>query len=163
MSRHSREGIALFDLERVDRLRFLRLVGAPVLRKFGTRKWHKVECWHWMGAKGKDGYGKFKMQKKLHYAHRAAYVLFVAPIPDGMTVNHRCLCTSCVNPMHLELVSIAENVADKNRRAAKEAIRMRGVRMKQRAETHKPSPHSDCPHCSGSIESDYCAQCGRRW
>jgi hypothetical protein len=42
-------------------------------------------------------------------AHRAAYTLLVAPIPDGLTIDHLCRNTSCVNPAHLEPVTQREN------------------------------------------------------
>jgi hypothetical protein len=47
-------------------------------------------------------------------AHRFAYELLVGPIPDGLALDHLCLTTGCVNPAHLEPVTVAEN----SRRAA---------------------------------------------
>ena len=43
------------------------------------------------------------------YAHRFAYEAFVAPIPDGMHIDHLCAVKHCVNPAHMELVKPAEN------------------------------------------------------
>jgi hypothetical protein len=42
-------------------------------------------------------------------AHRAAYRLFVGPIPDGYEVDHLCQNRGCVNPDHLEAVPLKEN------------------------------------------------------
>jgi hypothetical protein len=46
--------------------------------------------------------------------HRVAYTDAVGPIPDGLTIDHLCRTRTCVNPAHLEPVSLAENI----RRAA---------------------------------------------
>jgi hypothetical protein len=44
------------------------------------------------------------------YAHRSVYVHLRGPIPPGMTIDHLCRNRSCVNPDHLEVVSLKENV-----------------------------------------------------
>lgn len=49
---------------------------------------------------------------KLLRAHRAAYELFVGPIPVGMWVLHRCDNPPCVNPHHLFLGTNTDNVHD---------------------------------------------------
>lgn len=38
------------------------------------------------------------------------YEAFVGPIPDGLQIDHLCRVRHCVNPAHLEPVTIAENV-----------------------------------------------------
>lgn len=74
--------------------------------------------WLWSGCRDKKGYGQFRMNSRAHWAHRLSYATFVGPIPDGMTVNHKreCLIPRCVCPDHLELLTIAENTAEGNRR-----------------------------------------------
>lgn len=42
-------------------------------------------------------------------AHRVAYESLHGVIPAGMTVDHACFNTRCVNPDHLRLMSLAEN------------------------------------------------------
>ncbi|WP_411732175.1 HNH endonuclease signature motif containing protein [Paeniglutamicibacter sp.] len=75
--------------------------------------WAKVRktnsCWVWTAAKVK-GYGKFQK----HRAHRWSYEHLVGPIPEGLTLDHLCRNRACVNPEHLEPVTVEENV----RRAA---------------------------------------------
>jgi len=46
----------------------------------------------------------------MQYAHRFGYELLVGPIPTGLTLDHLCRVRTCVNPAHLEPVSIGENV-----------------------------------------------------
>jgi len=67
-------------------------------------------CWIWTGTKSWNGYGKFFLDGKLTEAHRAAYRLFVGPIPQGLELDHLCRVRACVNPEHLEPVTHAENV-----------------------------------------------------
>jgi hypothetical protein len=77
-----------------------------------TRFWSKVskDCWFWIGSKGRGGYGSFRVDGKNRLAHRVAYELARGTIPPGMTVDHLCRIPACVNPDHLELCSLAENV-----------------------------------------------------
>lgn len=43
-------------------------------------------------------------------AHRFAYELLVGPIPTGLTLDHLCRRPACVNPSHLEPVSLRDNI-----------------------------------------------------
>lgn len=67
-------------------------------------------CWEWRGRTGSpSGYGYFSVDYKEVRAHRYAYQLLVGPIPDGLTIDHLCRNPSCVNPDHLEPVTMREN------------------------------------------------------
>jgi hypothetical protein len=80
-----------------------------------SRFWDKVanigaeptDCWPWDAFTRRDGYGLFGHPTR--YAHRVAYELLVGPIPEGLTLDHLCRNRSCVNPAHLEPVSLPEN------------------------------------------------------
>lgn len=71
------------------------------------------KCWLWVGrtAHGRDydDYGILDFDQKPRRAHRVSYTLFVGPIPDGMVLDHLCRRKECVNPAHLEVVTMAEN------------------------------------------------------
>ena len=80
------------------------------------RFWSKVQmstesddCWPWIGSTTPRGYGKISVAGRLSYAHRVSFELHVRPIPSGLTIDHLCRNTSCVNPSHLEPVTQAVN------------------------------------------------------
>ena len=70
-------------------------------------------CWEWTGATTRGGYGQVMDGKKNLRAHRAAYMLFVGDIPDGMLVCHSCDNPLCINPDHLWLGDTVANTQDK--------------------------------------------------
>lgn len=80
------------------------------------RFWSKVEvnsetgCWNWTAYKKKNGYGVFKINKKLKMAHRFSYELFKSSIPKGLELDHLCRNRACINPNHLEPVTNRENI-----------------------------------------------------
>lgn len=70
------------------------------------------ECWLWQGCVGNHGYGVLGAGGrggKVLLAHRVAYALFVDDIPEGMTIDHLCANRRCLNPDHMEVVSLGEN------------------------------------------------------
>jgi hypothetical protein len=78
------------------------------------RFWRFVEktasCWEWRGARNPEGYGQFHRRNKQVRAHRFAYELLVGPIPEGLVIDHLCRNHGCVNPAHLEAVTVHENM-----------------------------------------------------
>lgn len=93
-------------------------MGLTVVQWVPTRIIEKVSIvddhWIWTGAtkgrKPESQYGVVWNGSKLERAPRFFYSRFRGPIPDGMTVDHLCKVTRCVNPSHLELVTLRENV-----------------------------------------------------
>lgn len=79
------------------------------------RFWEKVVkqddgCWIWTAARIKGGYGGFMLKRRHWLAHRLAYTWLVGPIPAGHTLDHICRQPACVNPAHLQPVSLQENI-----------------------------------------------------
>lgn len=68
------------------------------------------ECWEWNRKLDRHGYGHFKMDGRDWLAHRAAYHLIKGGIPAGLTIDHLCRNTRCINPDHLEAVTMRENL-----------------------------------------------------
>lgn len=86
----------------------------PVAERFLEKVIKTDACWLWNGASGAgyQGYGTFWMDNAYWRAHRAAYVLFVGPIPDGLQILHSCDNDRCVNPGHLRPGTQVENMDD---------------------------------------------------
>jgi len=89
------------------------------------RFWVKVRksahgCWEWtasrFGGKGKRLYGQYSLTGRNgtsnQYAHRVSWEMANGPIPDGLSVLHKCDNGICVNPAHLFLGTHTDNMRD---------------------------------------------------
>ena len=74
------------------------------------------KCWWWIASKKDKNYGNFWNGLKHEGAHRASYELFIAPIPSGLSVLHKCDNKHCVNPDHLFLGTQKDNLQDMYRK-----------------------------------------------
>lgn len=98
-----------------------RFKGQPVRRISGhgkKRHWDKYEisptgCWVWTGILDKGGYaagvqigGRGSKRKRVM---RYFYETLIGQIPKGLVLDHLCRTRACVNPLHLEPVTIKEN------------------------------------------------------
>jgi hypothetical protein len=74
-------------------------------------EFHESGCWIWLGYPNKNtGYGYAMLDGKNRLAHRAVYEALVEPITVEMTLDHLCRVRLCVNPDHLEEVTLGENL-----------------------------------------------------
>jgi hypothetical protein len=101
-------------------------------------------CWEWTASTSSGGYGMFALSRTQFMAHRVSYELHIGLIPEGLTLDHTChdpkVChpedhnacphRRCVNPEHLEPITMKEN-----------ARRGRTFQAENLAKTECPSGH----------------------
>lgn len=92
-----------------------------------------------MGGKSALGYGFIwsKPHGRSLQAHRVSWEIANGPIPEGLVIDHLCRNPSCVNPEHLEPVTVAENT----RRGLAPVV---GA-LHQLSKTHCPQGHKYTP------------------
>ena len=84
------------------------------------RFWDKVRktrgCWHWIGAKDNNGYGRIGINGHNRKAHRVLFEMLNGPISTDLCVCHTCDNPSCVNPSHLFIGTRKDNAQDSKRK-----------------------------------------------
>ena len=70
-------------------------------KRFLSKVQKKGSHWLWTAYVEKTGYGLFWNGKRMEWAHRVSYQLFVGKIPKGRDIHHTCEIRHCVNPSHL--------------------------------------------------------------
>jgi hypothetical protein len=88
-------------------------------------------CWLWTGGKTGSGYGRIDIDEKGVRAHRFSYELDTGINPGKLQVLHKCDNPPCVNPEHLFLGTIFDNMRDC-------ALKKRNCQQKK---THCPKGH----------------------
>ena len=95
---------------------------------FWSRFWSRVKipeeggCWEWTGGVQWNGYGAVSHLGHHERPHRALYERYFGKIPPGLTIDHTCHVAEkckltmacphrrCLNPAHLEAVTMKENL-----------------------------------------------------
>lgn len=128
----------------------------PMIDRLLAKVSYDHGCWLFTGAQGKHGHGVIQRGRRTGtmLTHRAVFEVLVGPIPPGMSLDHLCRNPSCCNPLHLEPVTHAENVA-------------RGAAGQwQRAKTHCPHGHeytADNTRLKQPGDRRECRECGREY
>lgn len=120
-----------------------------------------TNCMQWEGKVNGDGYGQFGERLPdgrwtTVKAHRRAWEAFFGPIPTGLTIDHDCNNHGCINPDHMEVVTLAENIRRRDlrnpgySRGTPESLAARG-RMGTHNRWHRDRglTVAGCPHCGG--------------
>lgn len=75
------------------------------------------DCWEWNGCIDKNyGYGRFRFNNVEYKAHRVAFYLSAGHLPEDLCVCHSCDNRRCVNPKHLWLGTLNDNIQDCKRK-----------------------------------------------
>lgn len=92
----------------------------PLFERFVEKVRVDDGCWMWTGCtagRGTTSYGKITVTGNIRVgAHRASWMLFRGPIPEGLWVLHHCDTPGCVKPSHLYLGTQADNMRDMSQR-----------------------------------------------
>jgi hypothetical protein len=130
------------------------------------RFWSRVDksagpdgCWLWTGYIKDCGHGKLYINRIGYLAHRVAFVIAGNDLPRTLVLDHvknrGCTNKNCVNPAHLEPVTIAEN-----------SRRGEGICARHILKTHCPKGHPYDAKNTGiktGTTYRYCLQCAREW
>ena len=101
-----REGLFTVNLDR-----------AEMVRIFSQIEVLSNGCWQWTGRTSINGYGRVRLRGEEVSVHRLTYAWAVAPLPRGSAegcLDHLCRNRLCCNPVHLEFVTLLENLARGN-------------------------------------------------
>lgn len=85
------------------------ILNERILKRFVSRIYFTNTCWIWRGTLYPDGYGSFTIGSNKYRAHRLSYWWFNRK-PIINVLDHLCRERKCVNPDHLEDVTIKENL-----------------------------------------------------
>ena len=118
------------------------------------------DCWNWIGSiNPKTGYGKKQWFGKTWLAHRWMWTMLFGSIPKNLTIDHTCRNRKCVNPHHMELVSMIEN--QRRGSAAKLTVeqvrKIRGIEIRRGDRNRIAKQYNVSPMTISDIRS------GRSW
>lgn len=129
-------------------------IAGELTRYVAEDRGYKTPCWIWQGGSS-HGYG-IMYAGAPHRAHRASYEHSVGPIPEGLTIDHLCRQTLCINPSHLEPVTAAEN--------SRRMMAAIGMEIGARRVANRPNCKLGHPYVEGSYRirrggGRICKQC----
>lgn len=82
-------------------------------------------CWICLSHKLNKGYPRIRYNGKQFQMHRFIYIYFNRKIPKNKVLRHSCDNPLCINPKHLILGTVLDNIKDRqlrNRQAKGESI-----------------------------------------
>lgn len=90
------------------------LVDSSATRRFWSKVDKSVDCWVWLPTPNASGYGRIVLgarpNQRWVLAHRLSWFMARGSLTDGLVLDHLCRVRRCVNPDHLEEVTLIENM-----------------------------------------------------
>lgn len=125
----------------------------PITRFMERVAYRPGNCWLWTGQRGstKGTYGVFWLDSTQFMAHRLMYLLSVGDIQDGLQLDHLCRTPLCVNPLHLEPVTLKENV----NRGNSPTMRWNRSGLCKRGHSQVGVEWRTCRRCSQAYQRNY--------
>lgn len=135
----------------------------PIEERFFSRVNKTKTCWLWTGPTMKQGYGVIGKggRNGLQFStHRFSYMHHFGEIPEGMNVLHKCDVRNCVNPSHLFLGTIQDNMKDMATKGKRKGVKhhMSKLTEKQVINIRKEYSKGDISLKKIAIKYDMCAQ-----
>lgn len=77
----------------------------------GTVRVPFSSCWFFLeaGRDNRNGYRRLWWQGQELMAHKLSYEAHVGPVPEGLVLDHTCRNRCCINPAHLDPVTVQVN------------------------------------------------------
>lgn len=128
--------------------------------RFFARLRQDGDCWIWTGPQSDSGYGllivKSGGRQRNIPAHRWSYEFLRADIPEGLVIDHLCRVRACVNPWHLEPVTIGVNTRRGVSWNGSKTHCKRGHELSGENLGHQNGNHRYCRTCKRATDA-------RRW
>lgn len=84
-----------------------------IFQRFWANTYVTNDCWFWTGCMNGSGYGSIGAREVIMGAHVFSWELHnFKEVPLGKLVLHSCDIKQCVNPEHLFLGSLQDNMLD---------------------------------------------------
>lgn len=123
--------------------------------------WAKVDktpgCWNWNAAKDRDGYGVWSVRMagkpKQFRVHRISFLLANGNIDEALTIDHLCKNKACLNPAHLQQVSMAENIRRSTSFNGSKTHCKNGHEFTASNTAFRRGSHRSCKTCHANNES----------
>lgn len=138
---------------------YTRLQGMSVEERFNGRIYkHECGCWLWTAYRNTAGYGVIGVSRDgkptTMLASRLSWELHRGEIPSGMFVCHKCDTRACVNPDHLFLGTVQDNVVDMDTKGRRH-YPSRGLVIRSQPEIPEESQPDECcvKGCNGAVHA----------